>query len=140
MPSSVFMILLFSTTFYKELFYHISLKYAELVIDNVISECVWSPHKILWYFYFIRNGWKWLAHRNQSNFLFIIVTGVRERCIVFFSRLLVFRTCNTFMQLSFFCIHHYFPMVPSEMLGRRFIVLLYMPHLKHRIFFFICLI
>ena len=130
MPSPVFVRLLFSSTFYKQLLYHISLKYAELVIDNVTSGCVWSPHKALWCFYFIRNAWEWLAHRNQSNFLFILVTGVRERCMVFFFRLLVFQTC----------IHHYFPMVPSEMMGNHFIVLFYMPHLKHRIFFFISLI
>ena len=132
MPSPVFMRLLFSTTFYKELLHHISLKYAELVNDNVTSGCVWSLRKALWYFYFLRNAWKWLAHRNQSNFLFIIITGVCERCIVFFFRLLMFRTCTTFMQLSFFCIHHYFPTIPWKVMSRRFIVLLHMPHLKHR--------
>jgi hypothetical protein len=56
MPSPVFTRLLFSTTFYKELLYYIALKYAELIIDNVMSGCVWSPHKTLWYFYFVRNA------------------------------------------------------------------------------------
>ena len=73
-------------------------------------------------FYLVRNMFKVIYTQVLGQiFISIIFVGVSGKCIVFFlCCLLILLTYNTFLQLLFSCVHHFFLCIPFRNEGQTF--------------------